>query len=101
MRTKQLDDLRRENEALLDRLRVEGAGPDGGVPRDSFERLRGEKEEMELGHAKRLLRLKEVSPSCPTWFRIQISHSLTPAPLPLRETDDGPPDLRQQVEGIP
>jgi mitotic spindle assembly checkpoint protein MAD1 len=66
IRTKMLEDLRAENEALLERLRSVDRQPvpDKGmglVPRESFERLSREKEEMERAHAKRLLRLKEVS----------------------------------------
>lgn len=60
VRTKELDDLRRENEALLDRLKADTGGAEAGVPNASFERLRVEKEELERAHAKRLLRLKEV-----------------------------------------
>ena len=67
IRTRQLEDLKNENEALLERLKSvdrQPTGEDDGmglVPRESWERLRLEKEEMEKAHAKRLLRLKEVS----------------------------------------
>ncbi|KAK4688858.1 hypothetical protein P7C73_g1261, partial [Tremellales sp. Uapishka_1] len=89
IRQKRLDDLKEENQALLDRLRVvdrsEAVDNNGGavvgqglVPRVSFERLEREKEELEKNHAKRLLRLKEVDPAlccsplaCLT-FRLQI-----------------------------
>jgi len=60
VRAKQMEDLRRENEVLLDRLKAEGSGEAAGIPGESFERLRKEKEELETAHAKRLLRLKEV-----------------------------------------
>lgn len=65
VRTKELDDLKAENQALIDRL-AKAAVPvdgEGSVPLASFERLRAEKEELERSHAKRLQRLKEVSPS--------------------------------------
>lgn len=57
VRTQQLEDLRAENAALLERL--SGAGE--AVPLESYERLVKEKAEMEAAHAKRLMRLKEVS----------------------------------------
>lgn len=71
IRSKTLEDLKAENGALLDRLRIvdvgsarEERGSEGGegrlVPMESFERIIKEKEEMERAHAKRLLRLKEV-----------------------------------------
>jgi mitotic spindle assembly checkpoint protein MAD1 len=67
VRTKQLEDLRTENGALLQRLKSvdktpvsPGAENTGLVPRESFERLSREKEDLERAHAKRLLRLKEV-----------------------------------------
>ncbi|KAL7419183.1 coiled-coil domain-containing protein mad1 [Cryptotrichosporon argae] len=64
VRQAMLDELRGENAALLDRLakvdRAGGEGGDGFVPRESWDRLVREKEEMEAAHAKRLLRLKEI-----------------------------------------
>jgi len=60
VRNKVLEDLRNENEVLLRSGR--GGGGEGSVPRESWERLCKEKEELETAHAKRLLRLKEVSP---------------------------------------
>ena len=60
VRTRQLEDLRRENDALLDRLTADAVAGEGRIPMESFERLRVEKEEMEMAHAKRLQRLKEV-----------------------------------------
>ncbi|GFZ47899.1 hypothetical protein JCM24511_05646 [Saitozyma sp. JCM 24511] len=67
VRTKQLEDLRTENDALLQRLKSvdktpvsPGAEGAGLVPRESFERLSREKEDLERAHAKRLLRLKEI-----------------------------------------
>ena len=60
IRTKQLEDLRRENDALLDRLAADAVADEARIPVESFERLRVEKEEMEMAHAKRLQRLKEV-----------------------------------------
>ena len=67
IRKQVLDDLRAENEALLDRLKsvdrgaagTEQAGT-GAVPRESWDRLVKEKESLEQAHAKRLQRLKEV-----------------------------------------
>lgn len=65
VRNKELEELKRENEVLLERLEgragVGGEG-EGLVPRESWERLKKEKEDLEQGHAKRLLRLKEVRP---------------------------------------
>jgi mitotic spindle assembly checkpoint protein MAD1 len=67
IRRAELDALRKENEVLLEEIQAlednQGikAG-EGFVPRESWERLRKEKEEMEAGHTKRLQRLKEVSP---------------------------------------
>jgi mitotic spindle assembly checkpoint protein MAD1 len=76
IRTKTLEDLKAENQALLDELvkvdtraaegdaaGIEGQeqGVLGLVPRMSYERLLKEKEDLERAHAKRLLRLKEVS----------------------------------------
>jgi len=59
VRNQVLEDLRKENEALL---KGGGGGQgEGSVPRESWERLSKEKEELERGHAKRLMRLKEVS----------------------------------------
>ncbi|WWD21649.1 hypothetical protein CI109_106135 [Kwoniella shandongensis] len=80
IRKQELDDLKAENDELLERMReldelvtAGGAAPldaehgqgeeegrNGLVPRISFDRLRREKEEMEKAHAKRLLRLKEI-----------------------------------------
>ena len=60
VRNQVLDDLRKENEALL-RSGAGGGSGEGSVPRESWERLCKEKEELERGHAKRLMRLKEVS----------------------------------------
>jgi regulator of replication initiation timing len=62
VRNQVLEDLRKENEALL-RSGGGGGGGEGSVPRESWERLCKEKEELEKGHAKRLMRLKEVSVS--------------------------------------
>jgi mitotic spindle assembly checkpoint protein MAD1 len=91
IRTKTLEDLKAENQALLDELvkvdtRVaegDAAGMEGQeqgvlglVPRMSYERLLREKEDLERAHAKRLLRLKEVS-QC---LRVDILH-LKRAPL--------------------
>jgi mitotic spindle assembly checkpoint protein MAD1 len=59
VRNQVLEDLRKENEALL--RSGGGGGGEGSVPRESWERLCKEKEELEKGHAKRLMRLKEVS----------------------------------------
>jgi mitotic spindle assembly checkpoint protein MAD1 len=74
VRTEALERLKSENDALLERLAVvdkipvtvDGQGAFGSskvglVPRESFERVVRDKEEMERAHAKRLLRLKEVS----------------------------------------
>lgn len=64
IRSEELEKLKRENEALLDRLSEAGRSADGekgGIPIESFERLRAEKEDLEKAHAKRLQRLKEVS----------------------------------------
>jgi DNA repair exonuclease SbcCD ATPase subunit len=58
VRNSVLEDLRKENEALL---RNGSGGGDGSVPRESWERLSKEKEDLEKAHAKRLMRLKEVS----------------------------------------
>ena len=57
VRNAQLETLKTENEALLERLRESA---NDAVPRESYERLKREKEDLEQGHAKRLLRLKEV-----------------------------------------
>jgi mitotic spindle assembly checkpoint protein MAD1 len=68
IRNEELEKLKKENEALLDQLSASGGGA-GGVPIESFERLRSEKEDLERSHAKRLQRLKEVSsrsPACGT-----------------------------------
>lgn len=74
IRQRVLDDLKAENEALLRRGgSVEG---EGAVPRESWERLVKEKEEMERAHAKRLQRLKEVS---------QVQAGILPC-LPSRQT---------------
>jgi mitotic spindle assembly checkpoint protein MAD1 len=61
VRNQVLEDLRKENEALLRSGGV--GGGEGSVPKESWERLCKEKEELEKGHAKRLMRLKEVSSS--------------------------------------
>ena len=60
VRNQVLEDLRKENEALL-RGGGGGGGGERSVPRESWERLSKEKDELERGHAKRLMRLKEVS----------------------------------------
>ena len=66
VRNLQLETLVKENEALLERLRTAGqtasdvANEPSVVPRDSYERLKKEKEALEQNHAKRLMRLKEV-----------------------------------------
>lgn len=67
VRTKQLDELKAENEVLL--AKVSGGGGDqaNSVPQESWDRLVKEKSELEASHAKRLMRLKEVSPR--TWRR--------------------------------
>jgi mitotic spindle assembly checkpoint protein MAD1 len=78
VRTEALERLKSENDALLERLAVvdktpvtvvgqgaSGSNKDGLVPRESFERVVRDKEEMERAHAKRLLRLKEVSRGSP------------------------------------
>ena len=71
VRTQMLEDLKAENKALLARLASAdkgGAASDGSgegmVPRSSYDRLVKEKEDLEKAHAKRLLRLKEVSEVC-------------------------------------
>lgn len=71
VRQKELDELREENNVLLNELGAleDAKGEEGGgkeasgkyVPRESWERLVKEKEALEAGHAKRLQRLKEVS----------------------------------------
>jgi mitotic spindle assembly checkpoint protein MAD1 len=62
VRTQILEDLKKENEVLIQRLRSSGGdGGEGSIPRESWERLVKEKEELEKAHAKRLMRLKEVS----------------------------------------
>ena len=65
VRNVQLDALKAENEALLERLKTVGNGNgvdvEASIPAESFDRLKREKEEMEQAHAKRLMRLKEVS----------------------------------------
>lgn len=64
VRTSQLEDLRRENSALLARLKeVDTTPSEGGaglVPRASYDRLEKERDEQAAAHAKRLLRLKEI-----------------------------------------
>jgi mitotic spindle assembly checkpoint protein MAD1 len=65
IRKVELDQLRAENEALLEEIQAleESKGlkeEDGYVPRASWERLQRENREMETGHTKRLQRLKEV-----------------------------------------
>jgi len=66
VRNQVLEDLRKENEALL-RSGAGGGSGEGSVPRESWERLCKEKEELERGHAKRLMRLKEVSSVLSDW----------------------------------
>jgi mitotic spindle assembly checkpoint protein MAD1 len=68
VRTAQLDELREENQALLARLAdLDREVPDasaagrGLVPRESYDKVAKEKEELEIAHEKRLRRLKEVS----------------------------------------
>lgn len=64
VRNAQLEDLRRENAALLDRLKTLDTAPsDGGaglVPRASYDRLERERNTAAAAHDKRLLRLKEI-----------------------------------------
>nr|ODN75661.1 mitotic spindle assembly checkpoint protein MAD1 [Cryptococcus depauperatus CBS 7841] len=78
IRKQELQELKGENEELLERLaeldgllaqnsggdqmptRSQGEDSGGVVPRSSFNRLKKEKEELEKAHAKRLLRLKEI-----------------------------------------
>jgi mitotic spindle assembly checkpoint protein MAD1 len=61
IRAGQLDDLKKENEALLERLKAgDASGKQSDVPMESFLRLTKEKEESDAAHAKRLQRLKEV-----------------------------------------
>lgn len=132
VRKKQLEDLRRENEALLRAGAGAGAGGAAGggaaagaaaaagagaaaeagaaegatVPRESWDRLVKEKEEMEQAHQKRLQRLKEVCPgnatlstsslvftSCVHAPREPTLHSSADALLVL--------DIRQQEQRIP
>lgn len=62
IRQKELDGLKLECQALLERL-AKAAVPvdgEGSVPLSSFERLKAEKDQLEVAHAKRLQRLKEV-----------------------------------------
>jgi hypothetical protein len=76
IRSEELAKLKRENEALLDRLSDAGSastGEKGGIPVESFERLRKEKEDLEKAHAKRLQRLKEVS-----WSRHRLTYISPP-----------------------
>lgn len=61
VRTQQLEELKSENAALLERL----AGAGEAVPLQTYERLVKEKSELEAAHAKRLMRLKEVSRTVP------------------------------------
>lgn len=66
VRTQQLEELRAENAALLARLKDVDHGVPGSegvslVPRESYDRLLKEKEELVASHEKRLQRLKEVS----------------------------------------
>lgn len=65
IRRAELDQLRSENEALIEEIQAleEAKGlkeDEGYVPRASWERLQRENREMEMGHTKRLQRLKEV-----------------------------------------
>lgn len=64
VRNAQLEDLRRENAALLDRLKQLDTTPlEGGaglVPRASYDRLEKERDTAAAAHEKRLLRLKEI-----------------------------------------
>ena len=57
VRTQQLEALKKENEALIGEIEK----GELSIPIESFQRLRQEKEDLEKAHAKRLLRLKEVS----------------------------------------
>lgn len=62
---KHLEQLTEENAALLQRLQGKGIG----VPKETVERMKGELERMEALVAqkeKRMMRLKEVSPSTTT-----------------------------------
>lgn len=73
IRNQVLEDLKKENEVLIERLRATpsgGAGAAGGegggegsglIPKESWDRLCKEKKDMEKAHEKRLMRLKEVS----------------------------------------
>jgi mitotic spindle assembly checkpoint protein MAD1 len=68
VRTEQLDNLKAENAALLDRLADMDKEPSssgsadarGLVPRISYDRLQKEKTDLEAAHEKRLRRLKEI-----------------------------------------
>jgi mitotic spindle assembly checkpoint protein MAD1 len=73
IRNQVLEDLKKENEVLIERLRASGASGAGGaggepggegsglIPKESWDRLCKEKRDMEKAHEKRLMRLKEVS----------------------------------------
>jgi len=71
VRTEQLENLKSENAALLDRLAEVDKEPSGSassssaearglVPRISYDRLLKEKTDLEAAHEKRLRRLKEI-----------------------------------------
>jgi len=78
IRSDELEKLKRENEALLSRLSGGGSGSAGGIPVESFERLRAEKENLETAHAKRLQRLKEVSHFCTDTALLVSCHQKRP-----------------------
>jgi hypothetical protein len=70
IRNQVLEDLKRENEVLIERLRATTSGASGAggggegaglIPKESWDRLCKEKRDMEKAHEKRLMRLKEVS----------------------------------------
>lgn len=57
VRAQQLEELKAENAALLERL----AGAGEAVPLMVYEKLVQERDDMKINHEKRLQRLKEVS----------------------------------------